>query len=123
MTDSKLYSIREANELLPYLAPTLVELRDKSEEAARVRETVATAAESNGGSTGREKWAQLLGRVAELTGRLEEWEIVLRDLDQGLVDFPAVVDGAEAYLCWRLGEPTVAWWHPRDTGIAGRRPL
>ena len=65
----------------------------------------------------------VLGRVAELTGRLEEWEVVLRDLGQGLVDFPAVVDGAEAYLCWRLGEPTVAWWHPRDTGIAGRRPL
>ena len=120
---AKLYTIREANELLPYLAPTLVELRDKSEEAARIRETVATAAASNGGSARRERWAQLLERVAELTGRLEEWEVILRDLSQGLVDFPAVIDGGEAFLCWRLGEPAVAYWHPRDTGMAGRRPL
>ena len=119
----KLYTRQEANDLLPYLAPTLVELRDKSEEAARIHDLVVTAAATNGGSARREKWSKLLARVAELAERLEEWEIELRDLSQGLVDFPAIVDGAEAYLCWRLGEPTVAYWHPRNTGIAGRRPL
>jgi hypothetical protein len=121
--EAKLYTVVEANELLPYLAPTLVELREKSEEAVRVQEAVEVAASTNGGSAKREKWSQLLARVAELAGRLEEWQLVLRDLSQGLVDFPAVVDGSEAYLCWRLGEAEVTHWHPRDTGFAGRRPL
>ena len=50
--------------------------------------------------------------------------IVLRDLDAGLVDFPArLEDGREYLLCWVLGEPAVEWWHWPDTGFAGRRPL
>jgi hypothetical protein len=49
---------------------------------------------------------------------------VLRDLDTGLVDFPArLEDGREYLLCWVLGEPAVEWWHWPDTGFAGRRPL
>lgn len=122
-TEPRLYTIAEANELLPYLAPTLVELREKSEEAVRIREAVEVAAATNGGSSKREKWSQLLARVGELIDRLEEWQVELRDLTQGLIDFPAVIDGTEAFLCWRLGEPEVAYWHPRDTGFAGRRPL
>lgn len=122
MSDKR-YTIAEANELLPFLAPALVELRDKSEEAARVRDKVETAAATNGGSGQRERWSRLLARVTELVERLEEWELQLRDLSQGLVDFPAIVDGQEAWLCWRLGEPSVAYWHPRDEGFAGRRPL
>jgi len=46
-----------------------------------------------------------------------------KGLDVGLVDFPAEVGGAPAYLCWQLGEPAVAWWHRPDAGFAGRRPL
>ena len=47
----------------------------------------------------------------------------MRDISQGLADFPAIIDGQEAWLCWRLGEPEVAYWHPTDTGFANRRPL
>ncbi|MGI8407540.1 MAG: DUF2203 family protein [Actinomycetota bacterium] len=47
----------------------------------------------------------------------------LKDLDQGIIDFPSALHGDEAVLCWRLGEPEVAWWHPRDGGFAGRQPL
>ncbi|MFA7296216.1 MAG: DUF2203 domain-containing protein [Dehalococcoidia bacterium] len=47
----------------------------------------------------------------------------LRSIEDGLLDFPAVIDGVEAYWCWRTGEDDIAWWHPRSTGIAGRRPI
>lgn len=47
----------------------------------------------------------------------------LRSIEDGLLDFPTVVDGVEAYWCWRTGEDDIAWWHPRSTGIAGRRPV
>lgn len=122
MTDMR-YTVEEANALLPYLAPTLVELREKSEQAVKIRETVAHAAASNGGSSERERWSRTLARVAELVDRLQGWEVELRDVGTGLVDFPAVVEGQEAWLCWRLGESEVAYWHPRDAGFSDRRPL
>ena len=50
-------------------------------------------------------------------------DIVLRDADRGLVDFPSIRDGEEVYLCWQAGEPRVAWWHDPDAGFPGRRPL
>jgi hypothetical protein len=119
----KLYSPEEANALLPYLAPTLVELREKSESAARIRETVAHSAATNGGSAKREEWSRTLARVGELVQRLQDWELQLRDVATGLVDFPSMVHGDEAWLCWRLGEDEVSYWHPRDEGFGGRRPL
>jgi len=119
----KRYTVEEANALLPFLAPTLVELREKYEAAERIRETVAQSAAGNGGSGKREKWSRTLARVQELMERLEDWEIVLRDFETGLVDFPALIAGEEVYLCWRLGEPEVAHWHRPDEGFGGRHPL
>ena len=118
----KIYTVEEANGLLPYLAPTLVELREKFEEAEKIRGLVAQAAATNGGSTDRDKWSRTMARVAELLERLEEWEVQLRDIATGLVDFRTVIDGDDAWLCWRLGEPEIAFWHS-DEGFAGRRPL
>jgi hypothetical protein len=118
----RIYAVDEANALLPYLAPTLVELREKYEAADKIRAVVGRAAATNGGSTDRDKWSRTIARVDELLERLEEWGVLLRDVATGLVDFPAVIEGADAYLCWRLGEPEVAFWHS-DDGFAGRRPL
>jgi hypothetical protein len=119
----KRYAVEEANALLPYLAPTLVELREKFEEASEIRTAVARAAQLNGGSLERESWSKTLARVAELLERLQEWEVELRDVSTGLVDFPALVAGEDAFLCWRLGEPEVGYWHSHGEGFAGRRPL
>jgi hypothetical protein len=123
VSERKFYSIEEANELLPFLAPTLVELREKYEEAARIRREVARAASSNGGSPDRDEWSRTLARVSELLERIQDWQIDLRDITTGLVDFPTVIDGEDAFLCWRLGEPEVAWWHSPEDGFIGRRPL
>ncbi len=123
MSDDKLYSVEEANALLPYLSPTLVELRERWEEAAEAREAISTSATGNGWSTKREKWASTLARVGELIDRLNDWAIQVRDINTGLIDFPAERDGEPIWLCWRLGEPDVAYWHSRDEGFAGRQPL
>lgn len=63
--------------------------------------------------------AELDGFIAELT----QLGIEFKGFDQGLVDFPAELQGRPVYLCWRLGEPSVQYWHERDTGYEGRRPL
>ena len=54
---------------------------------------------------------------------LEAADIVVRDPVRGLVDFPAIVDGEEVYLCWMLDEPEVGHWHEPDAGFAGRQPI
>jgi hypothetical protein len=121
--EPKTYSITEANELLPYLAPALVELREKYEKAAEIKRAMTRASVSNGGSSQRERWTRTLARVDELMEKLAEWGLLLRDIETGLVDFPAVIDGRAAFLCWRLGEPRVAYFHLADEGFQGRRPL
>jgi len=119
----KTYTIQEANDLLPHLAPTLVELREKYARAAEIKETIDESSMTNGGSSKRDKWNRTLARVQELLDRLEDWSIELKDIDEGIVDFPSAIHGEDAVLCWRLGESEVAWWHPRDGGFAGRQPL
>ena len=120
---STVYTVATANALLPYLAPTLVELREKFEAAERIREAMVSAATGNGWSEQRDEERNTMMRVAELMGRVEKWDVILRDVATGLVDFPAVVDGQDAFLCWRLGEAEVAYWHSPDDGFQGRRPL
>jgi hypothetical protein len=69
----------------------------------------------------------LLGELREakdeLTETIEQSGIVLRDIDRGLVDFPAIFEDREVYLCWELGEDDVAFWHDLDGGYGGREPL
>ena len=55
--------------------------------------------------------------------RIDGWGITLRDIDTGLIDFPALVTGRQIWLCWRLGEGDVDWWHELNVGFAGRRHL
>jgi hypothetical protein len=117
------YTVETANALLPHLAPALVELRDNFEKAARIRTQIERAAARNGWSAHRDDEQKAMARVAELLGRLEEWGVELRDASTGLIDFPAEINGQEAYLCWRLGEPEVAYWHSPEDGFSGRRPL
>ena len=119
----KTYTVDEANSLLPYLAPTLVELRDKHPQAARIQLVIRQSALTNGGSGRRDQWLRVMARVDELIERLRGWEIELRDLDSGLIDFPTERAGRRAWLCWRLGEEAVAYWHWPEEGFAGRRPL
>lgn len=123
MSSPQVYTVEEANALLPHLAPTLVELRERYEEATLIRSKMADASASNGGSQQRDEWAVKLARVSELFERITGWNIELRDISTGLVDFPAEIGGERVWLCWRLGEADVAYWHPATEGFDGRRPL
>jgi hypothetical protein len=117
------YTVESANALLPQLAPALVELREKFEEAEKIREAYSQIAAGNGRSQRQGEEQRKMARVAELLGRLEEWGIQLRDITTGLVDFPAEMSGERVFLCWRLGEEEVAFYHAPEDGFRGRRPL
>jgi len=90
---------------------------------AEAHEALAEAAPANGGGEeGRQVGVAFL-EVRRLLETIEQAGIVLRDIDRGLVDFPAVIDGREVYLCWELGEDEVGFRHDMDAGYGGREPL
>ena len=125
MRHDRHYTVEQANASLDDLAELLDRLRDAharltDEEA---REALAEAAPTNGGGDPGRTVSQGFLALRDGLEELQAREVVLRDLDRGLVDFPAVLDGREVYLCWEQGEEDVGYWHDLDAGHAGRRPL
>jgi hypothetical protein len=119
------FTREEANALLPQLTTLLSQLRDSKDELTdtEAHEALSEAAPTNGGGEqGRQVGVAFL-EVRRLLDALEQSGIVLRDIDRGLVDFPALLDGREVYLCWELGEDEVAYWHDLEGGYGGREPL
>jgi hypothetical protein len=119
------FTREEANALLPQLSPMLTQLREAKDELtdAEAHEALSEAAPGNGGGDeGRQVGVAFL-EVRRILETIEQSGIVLRDIDRGLIDFPAVMDDREVYLCWELGEDEVAFWHELETGFGGREPL
>jgi hypothetical protein len=120
-----LFDKAEADGLLPQLVSLIRSLQEAASSAAAVEgaERMARAGRSNGSADAA---ASVFRAAAGIQAALDEISglgVILRDLGTGLCDFPALREGRPVYLCWRLGEDEVGWWHPRDTGVAGRRPL
>lgn len=66
----------------------------------------------------------IVDQMGAFVARLDRWGIALRDIENGLIDFPALAGGRQVWLCWRIGDPDeIAWWHEHDAGFSGRRPL
>jgi hypothetical protein len=126
MRHERHYTRAEATASLGQVAELLETMRDARERLTDtdVREALAEAAPTNGGGLPGRHVSEAFLRLREAAGRLREMEVVLRDLDRGLVDFPALRDGREVYLCWvEREEDEIAFWHDLDAGYAGREPL
>lgn len=109
--------------MLPEVKAHLESLREAYHRVERHRAAVALRAHSNGGDPRGSAWAESSARMNEELEWFESRSISIKDVEQGLIDFPAVIDGREVLLCWKDGEPEVAFWHPPETGFAGRQPL
>jgi hypothetical protein len=119
------FTPEEADAFLPGLEALLRKLREArdsltDEEAHRA---LGEASAGNGGGAEGRLVGEAFLVVRSLLGELQNRGLVVRDIDRGLVDFPAIIDGEEAYLCWQAGEERVAFWHDLDSGFAGRQPL
>lgn len=119
------YSVEEANALVPKLRPLLQRIRD-TQQALAEDKTVAAVREKashNGGGLPGRHLSELTKTLERDLKQLQDWGIVLRDPSIGLIDFFHQRQGETVFLCWKLGEARVQWWHPVQTGIAGREPL
>src|SRR3990172_7928235 len=130
---SKHFTPDEANRLLQRVGPMMEDLVARRHALREHQELLAafrTKAGGNGGvARGRDVVAarQAVDRItAEIRQGLQEIQAlgcVVKDLDMGLLDFPALRDGQEVYLCWRVGEDRIESWHGIDEGYTGRKPL
>lgn len=117
------YTKLTANEILPEVKEHLEALRSAYIEVQRHRAAVALRAHSNGGDPRGGAWAKFSELMNEELEWFERKDIAVKDVEQGLIDFPALVDGREVLLCWKEGEPEVAFWHTPEAGFPGRLPL
>ena len=119
------FTREEANSALPALRRLLQRLRDAKDMLtdAEAHEALSEAAPTNGGGEPGAQVGEAFLQVRRLLASLQTQGIVIRDIDRGLIDFPALIDGQEAYLCWELGEDSVDWWHGPEEGFTGRQPL
>jgi hypothetical protein len=119
------YTLEEANAVLDAVGDLLVRLRSARERLSdsEAREALAEAGPSNGGGAPGKVVSEAFLALRDGLVELREREVVLRDLDRGLVDFPAMRESQEIYLCWEEGEDEIGFWHDLETGFAGRQPL
>lgn len=119
------YTVEQANAALEWVSDRIDRLRaarvQLSDEEARA--ALSEAAPANGGGAPGRVVSDAFLELQRALGELQEMEVVLRDLDRGLVDFPALRDGREVYLCWESDEDEIEFWHDLDAGYGGRRPL
>ena len=125
MNHSRHYTIAEANAALGWVRERLDRLRAAREGLgdAEAREALGESAPQNGGGQPGKVVSEAFVELRDALHELQAVEIVLRDLERGLVDFPAIRDGEEIYLCWEEGEDEIGWWHDPESGYAGRQPL
>jgi hypothetical protein len=124
----KLFTIQEANALLPSVKTIVEKIQRAHRNVSRYRDDAKEAAEAaekgGGGIVAGVAYAEAL---TELTSRISELEILgvqLKDFERGLIDFPSLRDGRVVLLCWQMGEgDELEWWHDVDAGFAGRTPL
>jgi len=144
---TRFYDLDAANAVVPELDGILVVLAEQRAELVRLRDEVLAGA--SGGGDGaptaiaerpagaddadapladdlrltRLRMQGLIDQMAAGVARIDALGLTLRDIEQGLVDFPALVSGRQVWLCWRRGEAAIGWWHGLDSGFSGRRPL
>lgn len=130
--DRKLFTVEQANATLPLVRAIVRDLAALSSEVIerRQRLTVLLAGRQRGSDVYGEELAQIEEELEKDSHRLQEYVEELRQLGvepkngpMGLVDFPSMMDGRVVYLCWKLDEPEVLYWHELDAGFRGRQPL
>lgn len=128
MEDSfiKLFTVEEANALLPDLQEILGDIfrhRNVLREKAPHVEPILNASPTNGGGREGSEYGVEAYRLYRSIDQIRELGVVLKDLDSGLLDFPHERDGKVVFLCWHPPEERVEYWHEIEAGYQGRQPL
>ncbi|HEX7447462.1 MAG TPA: DUF2203 domain-containing protein [Pirellulales bacterium] len=129
----KVFTVEQANAALPLIRAIATDLAQLSRDVIERRERLSlllSGRQRGARDVYGEELAHIEAELEKDTERLQEYVEELRELGvdpkngpEGLIDFPAVMEGRPVYLCWKLGEPEVLHWHDLDAGFRGRQPL
>ena len=123
----KLFTLEEANKLIPSVRPLLLDIQRRHAEVSAMRESAKKAADSaghGGGMEGGTGYVHCLFELGRLSTELDALGIQLKDYSRGLIDFPSMRDEQIILLCWQLGEgDEIEWWHDMESGFAGRQRI
>jgi hypothetical protein len=141
---TRFYDLDSANARIPEMRAILEQLRSQREDLIRLRDLVLErqeAVEAGGDPSGgqsrsadddgpddelrliRLRMQGLIDQMQAAVAKIDELGITLRDIESGLIDFPALANGRQIWLCWRLDEEDIGWWHELSDGFSGRREL
>jgi hypothetical protein len=119
------YTLEEARALLPQIREWLGDIEQLRKQLKRLDERlgqmISDGADAGGDSV--HKQIKLLADLKDALQQFEKREIQIKDIDRGLIDFPAILGGREVFLCWERDEDDIEYWHDLDTGYAGRERL
>lgn len=129
----KVFTIKEANKIIPLVSQTVIEIRAKAMEIIQLQDRIGVLALIGGENVASPEHAEYVEQrkdlqelVAQYNGHLEELQkigCVMKDLSEGLVDFYGRKKNRLVFLCWKLGEKRISYWHEIESGYSGRRPI
>ena len=120
------FTISEANEALVIIRPLMDEVQAIRQKIMATQPEAWTAIEKsvgNGGSRSLSQIVQDFEKLDALVHQILDTGVLIKDVNIGLLDFPALRNGNEVYLCWQFGEGDIAYWHEVEAGYAGRQPI
>ena len=126
MQTKRYFTLEEANRCIPELVNEISLLKAIRSQLVGLRAEITPISEvisSNGGSKHTPALREATKRFKEVLERIADQGYHLKGLDPGLVDFPHLREGKAVYLCWRMGEKEIRYWHEIEDGFAGRQPL
>ncbi|KAF0247353.1 MAG: hypothetical protein FD167_3248 [bacterium] len=122
----KLFTLQEANSLIPKLRPLIKKVTLESKALLKLQDEIKKArAKANLGS-GSYQGTAYLNHLVSLTNAINQVEkigVLVKDYNTGLCDFPHLKDGRVIYLCWKMDEKEIRYWHEIDSGFAGRQSI
>jgi hypothetical protein len=130
----KRFTLAEAERLIPRVDVLLrqaIPLKAKFTEAERAWTSILEKVSTRGGVVldrdrtieARNQREAIAGKLKVVLEEIQELGCLIKDIDIGLVDFPTLFRGTEVYLCWKMGEPSIAFWHGVDEGFRGRKAI
>lgn len=133
MNSPRLFTLDEAEAMIPQVRDEILAMQDCKRRIDGLRgdmQKVAHSATGNGHVRDEDALASkrrhaeaLVDEINERLARINGWGIELKGIDDGLIDFPSERDGRVVYLCWRLGEDRIGWWHEIEAGFVGRQRI